>query len=157
MLTRRPILAIALTLALALVPVVATATGSGDDHAPRFVLGFNLHSTGPSTTVGTFVVSGALRDSGTSTVEGLTLVPLGHGDRARLSGVQRFIGSGGTVVTRFSGIARDISDPHQWADGRFRIVDASGRYQDLHGGGRFTIVVDTTSNQLIGTERGHGQ
>lgn len=153
---RRSILGLLLAVALVLAPV-AIAGGGGDEHGGRFALGFNLHFTGPSSTAGTFVVSGALRDSGTSTVEDLAVEPLGRGDRGRLSGVQRFAGAKGTIVTRFRGIARDISDPHQWARGRFEIVDATGEYAGLRGKGRFSVVVDVASNQLIGTELGQAR
>ena len=151
--TRRLILGALVAGALALAPV-ALAGGDDNKHGDRFALGFTLHSTGPTSTAGTFVVSGALRDSGTSTVEGLAVEPLGRRDRGRLSGVQHFLGSRGTLVTRFRGIARDISDPHQWAKGRFEIIEATGQYAGLRGGGRFTVVVDATSDQLIGTELG---
>jgi hypothetical protein len=141
--------------ALALAPVVAFAGDHGGGRGDRFVLGFILHNTGPTTTTGTFVVSGGLRDSGTSTVEDLAVVPLERGDRGRLTGVQRFVGAQGTIVTRFEGVARDISDTHQWAKGSFRIVDATGQYAGLRGDGRFTVVVDLATDQFIGTEDGH--
>lgn len=141
-------------IALVLAPVALAAGDGGHRHGERFALGFNVHFTGPSSTAGTFVVSGAVRDSGTSTVTDLAVVPLGKRDRGRLTGVQTFTGAHGSIVTRFRGIARDISDPHQWAKGRFKIVDATGGYAGLHGSGRFTVVVDTESNQLIGTELG---
>ena len=101
------------------------------------------------------MVSGGLRDSGSSTVEDLAVVPLERGDRGRLTGVQRFVGAHGTIVTRFQGLARDISDTHQWAKGSFRIVDATGRYAGLRGNGGFTVVVDLGTDQFIGTEDGH--
>jgi len=151
--TRRLVLGL-LAGALALAPV-ALAGGDGSKHGGRFALGFNLSFTGPTSTAGTFVISGAVRDSGTSTVEDLAVEPFGHRDRGRLTGVQRFAGTRGTIVTRFDGVARDISDPHQWAEGRFEIVDATGEYAGLRGRGHFTVVVDTATNQLIGTERGH--
>jgi hypothetical protein len=153
---RRLILGALLAGALALVPV-ALAGGDDGKRGGRFVLGFNLHFTGPTSTAGTFVISGALRDSGTSTVEDLAVEPLGRGDRGRLTGVQRFVGGHGTLITRFHGSARDISDPHQWGQGRFEIVDATGQYAGLRGRGRFLVVVDTTTNQLIGTERGRAR
>ena len=140
--------------ALALAPL-AIAGGDRDKHGGRIALGFNLHFTGPSSTAGTFVISGAVRDTGTSTVEDLAVEPFGRRDRGRLSGIQHFAGAKGTITTRFKGIARDISDPHQWAKGRFEITDGTGEYAGLRGNGRFTVVVDTATNQLIGTELGH--
>jgi len=142
--------------ALALAPV-ALAGGDGNKHGGRFALGFNLHFTGPTSTAGTFVIAGALRDSGTSTVEDLAVEPFGRHDRGRLGGVQRFVGAHGTLVTRFRAIARDVSEPQQWAKGRFEIVDSTGEYSDLRGKGRFTVLVDTATNQLIGTELGHAR
>jgi hypothetical protein len=151
----RPVIAaLVLVGALALAPV-GLAGGEGGKHGGRFALGFNLHFTGPTSTAGTFVISGALRDSGTSTVEDLAVEPFGRRDKGRLSGVQSFFGARGTLVTRFRGIAHDISDPHQWARGSVEIIDATGDYAGLRGNGRFTVVVDTSTNQLIGTELGH--
>ena len=151
---RRLILGAVLAGVLALLPVALAGGDGGGKHGGQFALGFNLRFTGPDTTAGTFVVSGALRDSGTSTVEDLAVEPLGRRDRGRLSGVQRFVGAKGTLVTRFRGVARDISDPHQWATGRVEIIDATGEYAGLRGNGRFTVVVDTGANQLMGTELG---
>jgi hypothetical protein len=135
----------------ALAPLVALADGGGRHPGERLLLGSVLRATGPTTTAGTFVASGAVRASGESTVEHLTVVPLGHHDRGRLSGTQTFTTERGTIVTRFRGVASAISTPHQWGEGRFRIVRATGDYAGLRGGGRFTIVVDLESNQLIGT------
>jgi hypothetical protein len=154
--TRRLILGALLAGALALAPI-ALAGGDGDRRGHRFALGFSLEFTGPASTAGTFVVSGALRDSGTSTVENLAVVPIGRRDRGRLSGVQRFVGANGTFLTRFRGIARDISEDHQWAKGRFEIIGGTGQYAGLRGRGRFTVVVDRATNQLIGTERGRAR
>jgi hypothetical protein len=154
---RRLILAVLAAGAFALAPVALAGGGGGDKHGGRFALAFNLHFTGPDSTAGTFIVSGTLRDSGTSTVEDLAIEPLGRRDKGRLSGVQRFEGANGTIVTRFRGIARDISNRHQWAKGRFKIVDATRQYAGLRGGGRFTVVVDTQANQLLGTELGHAR
>jgi hypothetical protein len=151
---RPVVVAVILVGALGLAPV-GLAGGDGDKRGGRFALGFDLHFTGPTSTAGTFVISGALRDSGTSTVEDLAIKPFGKRDRGRLSGVQRFVGSRGTLVTRFRGIAHDISDPYQWARGKVEIIDATGDYAGLRGKARFTVVVDASTNRLIGTELGH--
>ena len=150
---RRVVLALVLVLgALAVAPVVALAWRGGDDD--DLLLGFELHFTGPSSTAGTFVASGAVDDAGDSTVENLAVEPFGRRDRARLSGVQTFAGALGTVTTRFEGIASDVSQLHQYGQGRFRIVAGTGAYAGLRGGGEFTIVVDAAGNTLIGTETG---
>jgi hypothetical protein len=149
---RRFVLVLALVAgALAVVPVVALAW-RGDDR--ELLIGFDLHFTGQTSTAGTFVASGAIDDAGNSTVEDLSVEPFGRHDRARLSGVQTFTGTLGTVTTRFEGVASDVSQPHQYGQGRFRIVAATGAYAGLRGTGEFTIVVDAAGNHLIGTETG---
>src|SRR5688572_22433368 len=126
---RRIMLVILLTGVAAAVPVLALAA-QGER---TLVIGFSLQFTGPTTTAGTFVASGAVSDAGASTVEDLAVVPLETGDRGRLTGQQTFIGTQGTIVTRFRGIARPISQPHQSGLGRVRIVSASGAYEGLRG------------------------
>ncbi len=148
------ILGVLLAGLVALAPLVARAQGGDRPRGDRLLLGFTLRATGPTTTAGTFVASGAIRASGESAVERLTVVPLGRGDRGRLSGTQSFTSPEGTIVTRFRGTAHAISTAHQWGEGRFRIVRATGAYEGLRGGGRFTIVVNRETNVLIGTEEG---
>jgi hypothetical protein len=145
-----PLLALVVAV-LAAVPIAATAWRGGGE---KVLVGFELRFTGPTSTVGTFVASGAVDDAGTSEVEDLALVPFGRRDRARLSGTQTFAGAQGTIVTAFEGVASDISQPHQYGNGRFRIVSGTGDYEGIEGRGRFTIVVDMAGNRLIGTEVG---
>ena len=52
-------------LALALLAAVIMPIAASGDSAQRLYLGMNLHFTGPDTSAGTFVVSGAVADSGT--------------------------------------------------------------------------------------------
>ena len=146
-------------LVLAAPASVADAASSGSvgaRHADTaVVIGFELHLTGPDTASGTFIASGAVADFGTSHVQHLVFVPLGHQDRAREEGEQTFTGTDGAIVTRFSGIARDLSVPHQSARGQFRIVSGTGAYADLRGGGTYTVVVDIAGNHIVGTAVGH--
>ncbi|HWT24298.1 MAG TPA: hypothetical protein VN213_12410 [Solirubrobacteraceae bacterium] len=148
---RRILLATLVTACAVLVP--ALPAGGHDEDATLF-LGFSLQATGPSTTAGTFVASGAVSDMGTSTVDELAVVPLGRRDGGRLTGRQVFAGAHGTIVTRFRGVARYLSRPHQVGEGRVRIVSGTGAYAGLRGRGEFTIVVVTppAGNTLIGTE-----
>jgi hypothetical protein len=149
---RRLALVLALVIgSAAAVPVVALAARDGDR---ELLIGFELRFTGPTSTAGTFVASGAVDDAGAATVEGLTLVPFGRRDQAHLSGTQTFAGAEGAIVTRFEGVARDVSQPHQSGEGRFWIVSGTGAHAGARGGGRFTIVVDAAGNRLIGTEEG---
>ena len=154
---RRLALVLGLVIGVAaIVPVVALAgrDGGGHHRGGELLLGFDLAFTGPTSTAGTFVASGAVDDAGTSTVTDLALAPFGRGDRARLSGTQTFAGANGTIVTAFEGVAGDVSQAHQYGQGRFWIVSGSGAYAGARGGGRFTIVVDAAGNRLIGTEEG---
>ena len=155
--TRR-ILLLLLALAigvLAAVPVIAPAWR--DDGGKRLLIGFDLRFTGPTSTAGTFQASGVVDDSGDSTVSNLALAPFGDRDKARLSGTQTFASAKGTIVTEFKGVAHDVSQPHQYGTGRFRIVSGTGDYAGLKGRSRFTIVVDVTTGRLIGTEKGRAR
>jgi hypothetical protein len=148
---RRVVLVLVLLIgAVAAAPVVASAWRGGSE---KLLIGFELHFTGPTTTAATFQASGAVDDSGDCNVTNLALDPFGHRDKARLTGTQTFVGARGTIVTEFKGVASDVSQPHQYGVGRFRIVSGTGDYADLDGHGRFTIVVDLTTGRLIGTEK----
>jgi hypothetical protein len=95
-----------------------------------------------------------VEDSGTTHVENLALVPIGNTDTARLSGDQTYVGTKGTIVTRFEGKAFPLSSPHQVGRGQIEIVSGTGAYAGLRGHATFLIVVDAVSNQLIGTSEG---
>jgi hypothetical protein len=135
---------------VALVPLAAT--GGADD---RLFVGFSLHFTGPTTTAGTFVMSGEVEDSGTSSVDHLAIVQIGNSDTGRLSGDQAYVGSKGTIFTHFEGHAFPLSSPHAVGRGRIDIVGGTGAYAGIDGNATFLIVVDQTTNQLIGTASGN--
>jgi hypothetical protein len=132
------------------VPLAASASSIDT----KLQIGFNLHFTGPDSTAGTFVASGAVRDSGTAVVTGITLTPQGNQDDAKLSGTQTFVGAKGSITTMFSGIAGPLDDVHQTGKGTFEIVGGTGEYAGIKGQGTFLVVVDIATNQLIGTEDG---
>jgi hypothetical protein len=141
----------ALAAAGALVAVPLTSASSVDT---KLAFGFSLHFTGPTSAAGTFVASGAVRDSGTVTVPEVTVVPLGNQDDGRLSGTEIYEGTLGTITTTFSGVAGPLTSPHPAGRGTFRIVDGTGAYAGLRGQGTFAVVVDVSTNQIIGTEDG---
>jgi hypothetical protein len=136
--------------AIALVPLAAT--GGTDD---RLFIGISLHFTGPTTTAGTFVMSGEVEDSGASSVEHLSVVPIGNSDMARLSGDQAYVGQKGTIFTHFEGHAFPLTSPHQVGKGSIDILGGTGAYAGIDGNATFLIVVDVTTNQLIGTASGN--
>jgi hypothetical protein len=140
--------------AVGMVGVPGVAFAAEDSDEQQLFIGFNLHGTGPTSTLGTFVMSGRFQDSGTSTVENLTLVPIHNSDRARLSGDQQFVGQQGTIFTHFRGVAFPTTSPHAVGQGSFTILSGTGAYGGIHGRGSFLIVVDQISNQFIGTETG---
>ena len=139
---------------IAVVAVALMAVGAGAAPDDRLYIGIDLHFTGPDTTAGSFVMSGAVEDAGTSQVEHLSLVPIANTDTARLSGDQTYVGANGTIVTHFDGKAFPLSSPHQVGRGQIEIVSATGAYAGLRGHATFLIVVDAVSNQLIGTSEG---
>jgi hypothetical protein len=136
--------------AIALLPLAAT--GGTDD---RLFIGITLHFTGPTTTAGTFVMSGEVEDSGASTVAHLSVVPIGNSDMGRLSGDQAYVGQKGTIFTHFEGHAFPLTSPHQVGKGRIDIVGGTGAYAGIGGNATFLIVVDQTTNRLIGTASGN--
>ena len=150
MLNRR-LATVGLAVAGAAAAVVAPLAASGDP-TQRLYLGMNLHLTGPSTSAGAFVASGAVADSGAADVRDLTITPAGAADTGRLSGTETYSGQQGTILTRFQGEAFPLSSPHEVGIGRFEILSGTGAYAGLSGHGTFEIVVDVTTNQLIGTE-----
>jgi hypothetical protein len=121
---RRPTTLLVLAVGAA-AAVVALGGGASASSEGRLYIGINLHFTGPDTTAGNFVMSGAREDSGVTNVDHLSLVPIGTSDTARLSGNQTFVGAKGTIVTRFEGKALMISSPHQVGRGRSTIVSGT--------------------------------
>ena len=142
---------VCLVVAGAAAGLVGSLAASADP-TQRLYLGMNLHFTGPDTSAGTFVASGAVADSGVADVSDLTIIPTGSADRGRLSGTETYTGQQGTIVTCFEGEAFPLSSPHEVGVGRFEIVSGTGAYAGVSGNGTFEIVVDATTNQLIGTE-----
>jgi hypothetical protein len=144
-------------VAAAAFAVVPSAAHEDETRAEdgRFVLGFQLQVTGPDTTAGTFVASGAVQDAGASTVEHITVVPLGHHDQAQITGDQTFTGARGSIATRFTEIVEDSSSQHSFARGTFEIISGTGAYAGVSGDGTLLVVVDLSgSTHLIGTEEG---
>lgn len=135
------------------MPVAAVAAETSDEK--RLFIGFSLHPTGPTSTAGTFVMSGRFEDSGASTAHDIALVAVDKTDRSRLSGNQEFVGQKGTIFTHFEGISFPNTSPHVVGEGRFTILSGTGAYTGARGRGSFLVVVDFLSSQLIGTESGN--
>jgi hypothetical protein len=142
--------AVVAVVVLASVIVIVPIAASGDS-AQRLYLGMSLHLTGQDTSAGTFVASGAVADSGTAAVDHLRISPIGNSGQGALSGVETYTGQLGTIVTRFEGNAFPLTSPHEVGLGHFEILSGTGQYLGLSGDGIFPIVVDTTTNLLVGT------
>ncbi len=142
----------AATLVAVVVAMPFAAQASSID--TKLQIGFNLHFTGPDSTAGTFVASGAVRDSGTSIVTGLRFATRGNQSDASFGGTQTFVGQKGSITTVFKGVAGPGDDVHQAGKGTFEIVEGTGAYSGLKGHGTFLVVVDIATNQVIGTEDG---
>ena len=141
--------AVAATAALVAVPM--TAASSVDS---KLYIGQSLRFLGgPGASSGTFVASGAVRDSGTVTSQAL-ITPHGNGSDGKLEGTERFVGRLGTFTTEFSGIAGPVGAPHEAGKGTFRIVGGTGAYAELRGQGTFLVVVDFSTLQAVRTDEG---
>src|SRR5215467_5217200 len=122
MLSRRLAL-VGLAGAIACAAAVPLAA-SGHAAEPLYV-GMNLHLTGPSTSAGTFVASGAIEDAGVADVRDLSITSVGRSDTGRLSGTETYRSDRGTIVTRFAGIAFPLSSLHEVGIGRFEVVSGT--------------------------------
>ncbi len=151
---RRTLTVVGAALLTALTITLAAAAGGSQQ---KLYLGMDLHFTGPASTAGTWVASGAIEDSGTAAVQHLALTPIADSGMARLSGDETFTSSKGSIVTSFEGQAFPATGPHQVGKGRFEIVSGTGAYAGIQGGGTFVVVGDALSNQVIGTEEGSAE
>jgi hypothetical protein len=144
----------ALAAAAALVAVPLTSASSVDT---KLQIGYSLRlfgvGIGPGGTAGTFVASGAVRDSGTMTGQS-TVTPFGNGDDGRLEGTVTLVGALGTITEEFSGIAGPLGLPHTAAQGTFRIVGGTGAYAGITGHGTFHTVADFSTNQAVRIDDG---
>jgi hypothetical protein len=153
--SRRQVLLAGAAGAVGMVGVPGVAFAAEDSDEKHLFIGFSLQGTGPTSTAGTFVMSGRFEDSGTSTVDHIALVPIHNTDRSRLSGNQQFASQKGTIFTHFKGISFPNTSPHGVGEGSFTILSGTGAYAGIRGRGSFLIVVDQISNQFIGTETGN--
>jgi hypothetical protein len=148
------LVAAGLAAAAALVAVPLTSASSVET---KLQIGYNLRlfgvGIGPGGTAGTFVASGAVRDSGSASSQS-TVTPFGNEDEGRLEGTVTLVGQLGTITEEFSGIAGPLGAPHTAARGTFRIVGGTGAYAHLHGQGTFLTVADFSTNQAVRTDDG---
>jgi len=146
--------AAALAAAVALVAVPLTAASSVDT---KLQIGYSLRlfgvGIGPGGTAGTFIASGAVRDSGTVTGHS-TVTPFGNEGDGQLEGTLTLVGGLGTITEESSGIAGPLGAPHTAAQGTFRIVGGTGAYANITGQGTFNTVADFSTNQAVRIDDG---
>lgn len=140
-----------LLVVVSLAVAQPTAASSGDS---RIQIGESIHFIGPGVTAGTFVASGAVNDSGTVTSQSTNTV--GSDGEQRLEGMATLVGAKGTITEHFEGIITGIA-PHAAARGEFRIIAGTGAYASLRGDGKFVVVVDFSTNQLIRIDDGEAE
>jgi hypothetical protein len=144
----------AVAASAALVAVPLTSASSVDT---KLQIGYSLHlfgvGIGPGGSAGTFVASGAVRDSGTMTGHS-TVTPFGTDDYGRLEGTHTLVGHLGTITEETDGIVGPLGAAHTAAHGTFRIIGGTGAYAGLHGQGTFVTVADFSSNQAIRIDDG---
>ena len=147
---KRTLLLVAAAVAAALV--VAQLTAAQADS--RLQVGESIHFVGPGTTAGTFAASGAVNDSGTVISHSTNTV--GNNGEQRLAGTLTLTGAKGSITEEFEGTITGAA-PHVAARGHFRIVAGTGAYASLRGNGKFLVVVDFSTNQLIRTDDGEAE
>jgi hypothetical protein len=126
---RRLLLVTGLGAAIAVTLAAVPFGASGDN--TRFVIGRQLHFTGPTTAAGTFSIAGAFSDSGTVTAT-FTAAP-GADNTAVFNGEETQAGDKGTITVHFSVVSYPASDPRQFAIGQEIVTGATGAYAGLVG------------------------
>jgi hypothetical protein len=145
-------LALAAVAVAALAPL-ASSTPIASDSDPHVVIGFHESFTGPSTLAGTWIMAGAVSDSGTRT-EQLSIGPSQNGTDAPFTVVVDYQGSLGTFRLVGRGVLGPLGDRREAAEGTWTIVTGTGDYAGATGEGQFAVTGDFVTNDVIGTGEG---
>jgi hypothetical protein len=155
--TRKLRLAAPLTAAAAaaaLVPLAASADRGPQSHDDRHVaIGVRLDFSSATQAAGTFSACCAINDSGAARAEITSFVP-GDDNRARFEAINSFSGTKGTFRIRLRGSTGPLGSPNHVAHARWRVLDGTGAYAGLEGGGRLTAVTDQNSGALTALDVG---
>jgi hypothetical protein len=132
---KRLFLLIAATAVLGVVLAAAPlgATGHGQRFVrggQGFVIGEQLHFTGPNSAAGTFSIAGAFSDWGT-VASTFTVHP--HPKVVIITGTETFTGALGAITDTFTAISFPVGKPTAIAKGRAVIVSATGPYAAVVG------------------------
>jgi len=146
---KRKRLTLAAVAALAAAVAVPIAASGGDGKGRRVVIAERMTLTGPTTQAGTFSAAGAVNDAGAASAT-FTVTPAQTG-RGILRGTHTLTGALGTITVRVRARVRPFpppTPPRALAEGHWWIVDGTGAYEDLSGGGGLTAVADFTNSQI---------
>lgn len=131
------------TLAVVLVALAAAAPAGATQPQP-VTIAMNGHLTGPNTVAGPWVGTGVVDDAGTYT------------ETFRFAGqtihVQKvLVGAKGTIVLEVRAVVEWISPcTATFRAGSWRIVDGTGSYEDLQGGGTPATTPDSFGDICTG-------
>ena len=128
-------LAAGLAAAVAALPLAASGQSGG-----KVMIAERNMFTGQGTQAGTFAIAGAFTDSGAATAT-FTLTPRGDA-RMFLDGDHVLQGRRGTLVIRTHAMVYVGSPPTAYVDGSWKVVDGTGAYAGIQGGGIVKAVGD---------------
>ena len=145
------LLAVALASLAASVPLTA-AGGPGKE----VTIGVRLDFTSSTHAEGTFAACCAVEDAGAASAEILSFTP--KGNQARFEATNTFDGAKGSFTISLRGTTGPLDRSVHVARARWRVIDGSGAYEHVRGGGKFTATTDQDSGALTGIDRGelHG-
>jgi hypothetical protein len=155
--TRKLRLAAPLTAAaatVALVPLAASADrGPRSHHHGNVAIGVRLDFSSATQAAGTFSACCAIDDSGAAHAEVTSYVP-GSGNRARFEAINSFSGEKGTFRIRLRGTTGPLDGANHVARARWRVIDGTGAYARLEGGGVLTALTDQDTGALTAIDVG---
>ena len=105
--------------------------------------------TGPDSTAGTFVATGAVSDSGT-TAETFRI------DGRTVHALKTYAGSLGTFTVTAQGLITFTGATTAVLEGRWLVVSGTGAYANLHAEGSLVNVVDLAAGTSFQTVTGQG-
>jgi hypothetical protein len=104
---------------------------------------------------GRFSASGGLEESGTFLNSSLIVEPPDHEGSVTVHVTQRFTGGRGAFTLRAAITERATGDPHVVDDdGTWAIIDGTGAYTSLRGGGRLRGTADHARDLIRRTYEG---
>ena len=140
--------------ALALVPLAASADHGTQAHRAQHVaIGVRLDFSSATKAAGTFSACCAINDSGTAQAEVTSYVP-GNDNRARFEAINHFSGAKGSFRIRLRGSTGPLDSPNHIARARWHVLDGTGAYARLEGGGKLTALTDQNTGALTAVDIG---